>query len=332
MSSKRSAPPAPPTGAVTGVQSAKRARSSGAPPPTAIALRGIYTPPKRRAAPKRKSGKKQLTKLQKLHMMNPFGAFYPPPSNSLGNFLCLNDLGRGTLASHTTQNILAMFIPSVGGVYTFVAYYADGTFVSGSELTSPTYKYRTGECPVVIKPFRAGIKMVNTSASDDIAGSVQVLNNSSPIKLTYSGTGINLSATCMLSLVSLVQDSHKTKTFSAHELKSSHLWLNFPATRSDYEKYRAFNQNIDAAEYTQQFAAAETDMPMSTLMFLFSTSPTSNNYAIETCIQHASRFNSNLLQNLQKPATSSTAAQDAQMHDVHSTLASNGAGAIMTPM
>lgn len=288
--------------------------------------------PTLRAAPKRKPAKKSMTQQQKLQMMSPFGKLYPPPSNSLGNFLCLNDLARGSLATSTTQKILVVFAPSVGGTYSCVAWKDDGTFVSGSELLGPLYKYRTGDAPVVIKPFRAGIRIVNTSSADDVAGSVQVLNNSSPIELVYSGTNVNLTSACATSLVTLVQDSHQTKTFSAHQLKSSHTWVNFPATRADYNKYRAFDQGITAAEFNSQFRAAETDMPMSTLMLLFSASATANGYEIEACIQHASRFTSNLLQGLQKPAATTSPAQDAQMADIHQATVQNGAGAIMSPM
>jgi hypothetical protein len=311
-------------------------RSAPAPASAASSKRKKVSKPIRkpalRAAPKGKPAKKSMSQAQKLQMMSPFGKSYPPPSNSLGNFLCLNDLGRGSLTTSTNQKILCVFAPSVGGTYSFVAWNADGTFVSGSELTGPLYKYRTGEAPVVYKPFRAGIRAVNTSATDDVAGSLQVLNNSSPIELVYSGTGVNITTDCITSLINLVQDSHKTKTFSAHELKSSHTWINFPATRSDYEKYRAFDKGITAAEFNSQYRAAETDMPMSTLMLLFSNTASANGYEIETCIQHASRFTSNLLQGLQKPAPSSSPAQDTQMADVHAATVQNGAGAIMSPM
>ena len=207
-----------------------RPRLAPAPPPP-IGFRGVarrkgfgVKKPKAKKKPAAKKKAKKLNPLQLKLYLSPFKhSSYPPAVPGMGMYLCVTDQRRLQLTMAAgAGDFLLLFSPSVSGAINCYGWTSNGSSVT-QVLTdlATNYPYRTGgekTTPVAWRPFRAGIKVQNLSASTARQGSIHILNSSSPIKIDWNGSATyDVSTLTFAGLASSILSNPRQRTYTAEQ-------------------------------------------------------------------------------------------------------------------
>lgn len=205
--------------------------------------------------------------------------------------------------------------------------------VGGAETVnafSPTLKYQVAESLLAYKPLRAGIRLRNTNPADSRQGGVVVLNSSSPISIGWDPAGqINteLLPGAFDSLWGAINGSPDSQFYTAEDLSyGKKEFICYPATAADYNSYGGqFNRGVAWQNVQDMWNAAQTDMPMSCLMFAFDqTDVSANSYNFEICTQSAQRHSENSILGGQMRSAGAVADQ-ARVQALHQLVMQHGA-------
>jgi len=304
---------------------------------------------------KSKAPKKATTK-DHIKYMSPKGKDYPPiQPNSLGNFLCVNDMARQAKNTHNSTRQIVVFGPSIRGVFQVIRIDKIDAHVSpnpcalvSSYSMSPTWKYQLTDTPIVARPLRASLSISNMSNDSERANGVLVLNTSSPLKLDFcnssgvlysdpafpaTGAGSSpdhVTEATFDKLWTMLSSSHEGKFYTANTLSSgTHEVVAFPCTSSAYASYGSGKFHTDGSwrGVADSWIAAEGDMPMSHVMLGFTTTPVPNAYSIECQTQSAFRYDEgSLLGSLMKGANN--VADAAAANSIFNSVRNNGSTAV----
>lgn len=270
------------------------------------------------------------TKHEQLKYMSPFDKNgIPPVLNSLGHFLTVDNMVRGDVATHTTNPLGLLFIPSTRGVLQSVLFnLSTGVHITGSgDKFSPLQKYQHGDAPTVSRTLRAGLKINCTSSSNVREGVVRVLQISSPFEFEWvNSTSCDISTTFASELLSMARTHPRAKSYTAEDLsKGENELVVGPATLSSYHSYgnKEFITANDCASNQTTFGDAQKDMSMNNVLIVFE--PTANaviNYELTLMMQTGFRYPANtLLSTLQKPAK---VDESGRIQKTHATATASG--------
>ncbi len=242
-----------------------------------------------------------------LKILSPWGkGTNPPPSSmaaSMGNFVCQSLIGRTTVTTAGNERLM-IFQPSIRGrlqlgVWGVTGALSSPTFTGTIDNGSPTYRLIGADQPTQIRPLRAGIRLRNTSRADVVQGSIKVANLCVPFDWTSAwdaGTPGDLTSTFMNALVLMMNTSSAVREYTAHECIHQREWVCKPATRASYESYGGtFNNENSTGALASEFGGTASDMAMSCLVVMFSTTVDENSWDVSTALQCASRFPANTL-------------------------------------
>lgn len=243
-------------------------------------------------------------------LMSPFNKVYPPfNNNSLGNFTTLNLISRATFSTSTTDALILMYNPSARGIFQTAIWNATtGAVVVGSvssQAMGPTWRFATADAPLSIRPMRAGLRLHNYTANQDLAGVVRILQQSSPVTFTGNwGASGAITVGLASDLYTGISDNAKSREMTGAELSTNkHEWIIAPATASQYNSYGLpFEEVNNWSNFNTQFEAQENDMAMNHLFMVFEPTPTSQTYSVTFGLQAAGRYpTTSILQELAKP-------------------------------
>lgn len=329
--------------------SAARAGTAPAAPPAQRQRTIAAYAKKKKAKPlalKASKAKKPQTKEQ-IQYMSPKGKDYPPVQpQSLGNFLCVNDLIREAHATSTSAKQVVLFAPSVRGVFQVFRFEQILAHTAGapvpllsSYFMSPTWKYQAADSPLISRPLRASLTISNMSSADMRSNGVTILNTSSPIVLqwcnasgvVYGTTGFtgnpdHITEASFDKLWLMIHASPDSTFCTANSLSTGHNEVvAFPCTSSAYASYGNRNFQTDGSwlGVADQMKIAETDMPMSHILLGFPQTSDANDYSLEFQTQSALRYDEGtLLGSLMKGANNTADPQKAT--EIFNTVRNNG--------
>lgn len=254
-----------------------------------------YTVTPKRYTPSKSTYSADIGRYKSLMYMSPFGKIEPPVNNnSLGNFTTLNLLSRFEFSTSTTIRKVLLFNPSVRGIYQVALWNQDGSVASNDILdSSPTYKLRN-EAPVNMRPMRAGLRIRNTTANQDVAGIVRMLQQSSALEFEFinpltSAVSVNF----IDEIVQSVEQNPKSHEMTGQELCKGHNeQVISPCVYSQYNSYgnNPFNSNIGAEPLQVSFNNMVRDMPMNICVMVFEPTSSINTYSITLAEQVATRY------------------------------------------
>lgn len=187
-------------------------------------------------------------------------------------------------------------------------------FVDGDDNTQ-SYNVTRRICNL---PLRGSIRIRNTTEGLNVGGVVRVLRLNAGIRMNEDLAGgsdrqdDNPTTTGYLNVCSMIRDSVRSKSFTGHELKSSHQMNSYPV---DFIKCMSFREDITLNETISQPAFCTVAILIDN--FLPSgTGARNNSYEVTCQVHRAARYDpSSILGSLQRSlrtATDAVAAMTAK--------------------
>lgn len=267
---------------------------------------------------------REISSLLAHKYMSPFDKGVIPPYNnhSMGNFTCVNTLGRLTVTTSTQDPIIVIFAPSIRGVHQVGQWNGNnGNWVSNTELSSPTHKFGSADTPISFRPLRAGVKIRNITSNHDLAGIVRILKQSSAIEFEWQTASTHsLLYNVSQELVSSTQTNPKSKECTGVELSHAKEYVVSPATMANYNEYGGpFASATALTAVSAQMGQLIQDMAMENVIICFEPTSVAQTYSLTFGEQMALRYPTNTL--LSELSTSHRKHNDAQhMDKLHSAM------------
>lgn len=241
-------------------RSYKRQRASSAPARTASSAASPAGPRKAFAAKKKKFVRgfpkfvpKSIYALMGPQAFNPFNPMISryhqgtlPTPNSIGNFTYMRTSATYNFSTGTstqTDFIVLLWQPScvVGWL-----------FSNGGTCTEIKSNILNTNRPTQIRPARLGVKILNTTRSDQCGGLISVTETAQPLKLNVTSTSGAVDAATITSLKALIDDGDKCKRFTGQQAANKPIECFVrPASAQSFTEWQAY-QDINLGTVTEQ--------------------------------------------------------------------------------
>jgi len=220
---------------------------------------------------------------------------------AFGSFVNVPTVWRNTLSTGSSRHYYVAVFATASDLVGLLIY---GDTGYSNALTAPQL---AAAAPISIRPMRLSVSVRNTSKSDQVGGSIKILNSPQHVKLEWQTGAMAsyLTTSSKDSLVSLMSTSPHVKCYSGKELTHTHVTNAPPASSVEFRAYREFITWDGSTGITRDAAnvdiigAAQTRMVSNMIIFELTTNPEENTYDIGIHSQSACRFHhENILSNM----------------------------------